>query len=55
MHTFDVPCSDGVCKLDFDGLIARYPLNTCNKVHHDCNFKSLMKMSSGQRRLPEMC
>ncbi|WP_082163195.1 acyltransferase family protein [Caballeronia mineralivorans] len=30
MHTFDVPCSDGVCKLDFDGL----PIYRYNDYHH---------------------
>ena len=30
MHTFDVPCSNGICKLDFDHLhIYRY-----NDYHH---------------------
>jgi len=30
MHTFDVPCSDGICKLDFDGL----PIYRYNDYHH---------------------
>src|SRR5471032_2444209 len=30
MHTFDVLCSDGVCKLDFDGL----PIYRDNDYHH---------------------
>jgi peptidoglycan/LPS O-acetylase OafA/YrhL len=30
MHTFDVPCSNGICKLDFDGL----PIYRYNDYHH---------------------
>jgi hypothetical protein len=30
MHTFDVPCRDGVCKLEFDGL----PIYRYNDYHH---------------------
>jgi peptidoglycan/LPS O-acetylase OafA/YrhL len=30
MHTYDVPCEDGVCKLDFNGL----PIYRYNDYHH---------------------
>jgi hypothetical protein len=30
MHTYDVPCANGICKLDFDGL----PIYRYNDYHH---------------------